>query len=99
MARCEQVFENPTIAPEAIPDTILEQLHRGGYDALVKPDMSVAILCASRGIHNIAIIIKIIVDFCKSRGAQPFVFPAMGSHGGATAGGQLEIVNGLGVTE
>ena len=99
MARCEQVFENPTIVPEAIPDTILEQLHRGGYDALVKPGMSVAIPCGSRGIHNIAIIIKTVVDFCKSRGAQPFVFPAMGSHGGATAEGQMEIVNGLGVTE
>ena len=44
-------------------------------------------------------ITRAIVDFVKSCGGQPFVFPAMGSHGGATAEGQREILRGYGVTE
>ena len=61
--------------------------------------MSICITCGSRGISNIPLIIKTIADFCKSKGALPFVVPAMGSHGGATAQGQLEILASLGVTE
>ncbi len=60
---------------------------------------SIAITCGSRGVANVAIIIKAIVDFVKECGGEPFVFPAMGSHGGATAEGQKEILTGYGVTE
>ena len=61
--------------------------------------MRIAITCGSRGICNITVILREIVEFCKSRGAHPFIFPAMGSHGGATAKGQEEYLSGLGVTE
>ena len=61
--------------------------------------MSIAIPCGSRGVHNIYTILKTLVDYCKSKGAHPFIFPAMGSHGGSTAEGQLEVVNGFGITE
>jgi hypothetical protein len=61
--------------------------------------MSVCLTCSSRGIDNLALILKTVVEFCKERGALPFIIPAMGSHGGATAEGQLQIVNSYGVTE
>ena len=66
---------------------------------MVKEGMSIAIPCGSRGVHNIYTILKTLVDYCKSKGAHPFIFPAMGSHGGSTAEGQLEVVNGFGITE
>lgn len=61
--------------------------------------MNIAITAGSRGVANVAIITKSIVDFVTSKGANPFVVPAMGSHGGATAEGQLELLAGYGLTE
>ena len=68
-------------------------------DTTIQPGQSVAITAGSRGIANIHIIIKSIVDHLKGLGAEPFVVPAMGSHGGATAEGQQGIVEGYGITE
>ena len=45
------------------------------------------------------LLIRTLADFCKSRGAEPFAIPAMGSHGGATAEGQREVLEALGITE
>ena len=45
-----------------------------------------------RGIANIAVIVKAVADFCKEQGAEPFIIPAMGSHGGATAQGQAAVL-------
>jgi hypothetical protein len=67
--------------------------------AAIKPGHRVAISGGSRGIANIADILKAIVDFVKFLDAQPFIFPAMGSHGGATAEGQVAVLEQLGVTE
>ena len=58
----------------------------------------VAITAGSRGIANLKEIIKASCDWLKSQGAQPFVIPAMGSHGGATAEGQRLILEEYGVT-
>ncbi|MFW5805554.1 MAG: hypothetical protein ACOCVX_03405 [Bacteroidales bacterium] len=60
---------------------------------------SVGIAAGSRGINNIQLIIQRLVGFLKEQNASPFIFPAMGSHGGATAEGQLKVLNGLGITE
>ena len=65
----------------------------------VKPGNRVAITAGSRGIANIAQILRAIVDFISALGAEPFIFPAMGSHGGATADGQVAMLAQLGVTE
>jgi hypothetical protein len=65
----------------------------------VKPGQRVAITAGSRGISNISEILKAAVDFLKSLGAQPFIFPAMGSHGGATAEGQVSLLAHYGITE
>ena len=99
MVRCEQTFENPTIEQKDVPEVILQQIRQPDFDKLVQPGMTIAIPCGSRGVHNIFTILKTLVDYCKEKGAKPFIFPAMGSHGGSTAEGQLEVVNGFGITE
>ena len=59
----------------------------------------VAIGVGSRGISNIATIVKSVVDFWKEQGAHPFIFPAMGSHGAATAEGQSDVLAHYGIHE
>ena len=61
-------------------------------------DQTIAITVGSRGIADIAQVIRGCVDFLKDRGAHPYLVPAMGSHGGATAAGQTEVMAGLGIT-
>ena len=65
----------------------------------IKRGDSVAVGAGSRGIANVAVIVRATVDYLRELGAAPFVFPAMGSHGGATAEGQLEILEHYGITE
>ena len=65
----------------------------------IKPGQRVAITGGSRGISNIADILKAIVEYIRTTDAQPFIFPAMGSHGGATAEGQIGVLEQLGITE
>ena len=98
MIKVHQKFERPRIEPDDIPNTITSQFSQNKFASKIKPGMSICITCGSRGISNIPLIIKSIADFCKSKGAHPFVVPAMGSHGGATAEGQLEILESLAVT-
>ena len=58
----------------------------------VKPGQRIALTAGSRGVANIALILKAAVEYFKSLGAKPFIFPAMGSHGGATAEGQTALL-------
>jgi hypothetical protein len=59
----------------------------------------VAVTVGSRGISNIAVIIKAVCDALKSQGIRPFIVPAMGSHGGATAEGQKALLSEYGIKE
>ena len=95
--RIRQKFDRPVV--EDIPSEVASELSRLNLDTTIQPGQSVAITAGSRGIANIHIIIKSIVDHLKGLGAEPFVVPAMGSHGGATAEGQQGIVEGYGITE
>lgn len=97
MIKVRQLLDHSHIDPADIPGLVRKELEP--MRARIKPGMSVAITCGSRGVCNIAIITRAIVDFVKDCGGEPFVFPAMGSHGGATAEGQREILTGYGVTE
>jgi hypothetical protein len=65
----------------------------------VRPGQSIAITGSSRGIANLAAVIAESVKALKEAGAQPFVFPAMGSHGGATAEGQIGVLHNAGISE
>ena len=64
----------------------------------VRKGDAVAITAGSRGITGIDVIIKTVVDQLTDIGARPFIFPAMGSHGGATDQGQLQVLERLGIT-
>mgnify|MGYP005760193923 FL=1 len=99
MVKVRQKFERNRINKDDIPNVIFSQLENEKFSSLIKPGMKICITCGSRGISNIPLIIKTIADFCKNKGALPFVIPAMGSHGGATAQGQRDILTSLGVTE
>lgn len=68
-------------------------------DAVIRPNSRIAIAAGSRGIDNLALVARELSDYLKSRGAMPFVVPAMGSHGGATAEGQAEILKLYGIAE
>lgn len=98
MFRARQTFPNEKITPEEIPAVVFEQLSQEKFASRIQPGMNIAITAGSRGIRNVDVITKAIVDFVKSRGAEPFIVPAMGSHGGATAEGQLEILAGYNIT-
>jgi hypothetical protein len=97
MARIRQHFEVESL--KDIPAAIIEQFNKINADEKIKPGMEIAITVGSRGISNIPTIVKSVADEIKKRGATPFIIPAMGSHGGATAEGQIEVLDGLGVTE
>lgn len=97
MYAVRQVFDPARIEDPAA--VLREQLARPEIRACVRPGMSVAITAGSRGIDNIALIIREVVDFLKGLGAEPFIVPAMGSHGGAVAEGQVAILTSFGITE
>ncbi|ODS34415.1 MAG: hypothetical protein SCARUB_00426 [Candidatus Scalindua rubra] len=65
----------------------------------IKPGDKIAITAGSRGISDIDIIIKVVIDELIKLQGQPFIIPAMGSHGGATPKGQLNVLAGYGITE
>ena len=69
------------------------------FKGLIKENSTIAIGVGSRGVDNIQLITREVVDFVKSQNAIPVIIPAMGSHGGATAEGQIEILNSYGITE
>lgn len=98
MFRAEQEFDKNHIEPGEIPSIVRKELSRPEIAAAIQPGMSIAITAGSRGVANVATITRAIVDFCKERGADPFIVPAMGSHGGATAEGQALLLAGYGIT-
>ena len=97
MVRVRQTFPRPQV--KDVPGRIRQLLSRKDIAAMVKPGMSVAVTCGSRGIANIHLMIREICICLKELGAKPFIVPSMGSHGGATAEGQRAIIEGYGVTE
>ncbi|MDK2808879.1 MAG: hypothetical protein PWP24_1616 [Clostridiales bacterium] len=99
MFRVKQIFNRPKIEASDIPALIQELLSEEKFSSQIHPGMRIAITAGSRGIANVALTTKCIVEFVKSRGGLPFIVPAMGSHGGATAEGQKAILEGYGITE
>ena len=109
---CEDLLKNisiPQMVPVSqhfdtehlldIPAAVAAALEREGTLDRIQPGMQVAITGGSRGISNIALILKTIGGLVKLRGANPFLVPAMGSHGGGSAEGQVAVIASLGITE
>ena len=85
-----------------LPDVagaVRAQMENAGWALAVKPGSRIAVGVGSRGITNIDIIARSVVDFWKSRDAKPFLIPVMGSHGAATAQGQADVLAHYGITE
>jgi len=88
-------------APEVIDvvETLRTELAKPGVGERIKPGMKIAIAVGSRGVAEIPVLTRVVVEEIKKRGGLPFVVPGMGSHGGATAEGQTLVLKNLGVTE
>ena len=88
-----------TTRVDNIPETIAEQFKKPDIAAKIKPGERIAIGCSSRGIANIQAVVKAVVDGIKALGGEPFLFPAMGSHGASNAEGQRQVLEDYGLTE
>ena len=97
VVKVRQDFPRPRV--EDVGEALREQCGREEIKSRIEPGMRVAITAGSRGIAGIDAILRSLVGVLKDAGAKPFLVPAMGSHGGATAEGQVEILRSLGVTE
>src|SRR5918999_1057690 len=97
VVKVRQDFPRPRV--EDVGEALREQCVREEIRSRIEPGMEVAITAWSRGISGIDNILRSLVQILKDTGATPFIVPAMGSHGGATAEGQVEILRSLGVTE
>jgi hypothetical protein len=90
-----------TLPDEQIPDigaAVFDTLDARGARGRIRAGSSVCIPVGSREIAHFPVIVKAVADYVLSCGAQPFIIPAMGSHGGATAEGQAEILRSYGIT-
>jgi hypothetical protein len=97
MIKVQQNFDSAKLEnPEKV---LRERLETDKIKKNITPGMSVAIAVGSRGVDSIVEITRETVSFLKGLGAHPFIVPSMGSHGGATAQGQIEVLAHLGVTE
>ena len=84
---------------ESVESAVAAQFARADVRAAIRPGMRVALTAGSRGIDRIGEVLREAVVQLRALGAEPFVVPAMGSHGGATADGQRALIAHYGVTE
>jgi hypothetical protein len=97
MVLLHQRFPRPRVDDiEAAVATAVEQAE---FTKELHAGARIAIAVGSRGIANIGTIVRVLVASLRRYGVDPFIVPAMGSHGGATAEGQLSVLTSLGVTE
>ena len=97
MVNVRQKFDGTHLGD--IPASVVREFQRPEVRAQVKPGQVIAVGCGSRGVANIAAITKCVIRELQTLGARPFIFPAMGSHGAATAEGQKKVLEGYGITE
>ncbi|MDR1922251.1 MAG: DUF2088 domain-containing protein [Candidatus Adiutrix sp.] len=91
------------IYPQSARPPIRAELERGfqaqGLTEALKPGARVLITSGSRGIESMTEVVREIAALVRAAGASPMILPAMGSHGGGTAQGQVEVLEHLGQTE
>jgi hypothetical protein len=97
MIRIRQLFD--TSALESISQEIGSQIAKLGLEKKVRRGQSVAVACSSRGIANYSTIVEATVRSLQHLGLDPFIIPAMGSHGAATAEGQARVLEHAGISE
>ena len=97
MVKVKQNFEDHKIDDVAL--AVKNEINKPAITNSIKAGASIAIGVGSRGVANIDIAVKSLVSCLKELGAKPFIFPAMGSHGGGTVENQTALLAGYGVTE
>lgn len=97
MHRVRQIFPRPRL--EDIETHIKQEIAKEEISGKIKPGAKVAVAVGSRGIRNLAKIVKEVVVQIKRLGGEPFIVSAMGSHGGGTSEGQRKILDSYGITE
>src|SRR5574340_878927 len=97
MAAIETRFERPVLGD--VGQAFRESLRASRVLDGIRPGMSLAVGAGSRGISNLPLVTRLLVEELKRAGAVPFIFPAMGSHGGATPDGQRAVLERMGFTE
>ena len=97
MARVRQKFPTEHLADPAA--ALRRELARTAIRDRVRPGMSVAVTAGSRGLDAFVPVLRTLIGGLRDMGADPFVVPALGSHGGATAAGQAALLAGYGITE
>jgi hypothetical protein len=97
MIRVRQTFDNTTL--ENIDKEVRSQIENLRLEKVVKAGQTVAVACSSRGLSNYPTIVKAVISALKQVRLQPFIIPAMGSHGAATARGQKRVLEHLGIYE
>ena len=95
MIRVRQTFDDRTLGN--IAEEITAQLENLKLATSVKHEQTVAVACSSRGVANYDIIVRAVISFLKQKNLDPFIVPAMGSHGAATAAGQQRVLEHLGI--
>ncbi|MEM2875466.1 MAG: lactate racemase domain-containing protein, partial [Candidatus Bathyarchaeia archaeon] len=88
----------PSHKLEDFVSEIRKELRESGLSRKVRPGAKIAITAGSRGIAHYPEILATVVDEVKKCGGEPFLIPTMGSHGGATPRGQVEVLRSLGIT-
>ena len=97
MLRVTRKFNAPTI--DNLEKNIRDEIDSVLNKVSLKTGGKIAVAVGSRGISDLAKIVQTVISELKERGFKPFIVPAMGSHGGATAEGQKEILAHYGITE
>lgn len=90
-------YDHSTI--QDVYQAVRAEMAASGILERVAPKSRVAVAVGSRGLANLSLLVKAVVDAFRQRGCDPFITPSMGSHGGGTADGQIEMLASLGVTE
>jgi len=96
MIEVRQVIPSPKL--EDFVSEIRKELKKAGLSSKIETGAKIAITAGSRGIAHIAEILATVVDEVKKAGGEPFLIPAMGSHGGASPEGQIGVLRGSGIT-
>ena len=96
MGEVRQVIPSPKL--EDFVSEIREELRKARLRDKIEAKAKIAITAGSRGIAHVAEVLAAVVDEVKKAGGEPFLIPAMGSHGGASPEGQVSVLRSLGIT-
>lgn len=97
--KAKQCLDPSCIPKQKIPHVMREELNRISLKEHLRHGMRIAVTAGSRGVANIDVVLREIVQYLKELQTKPFIIPAMGSHGGGTAEGQRGILKEYGISE